>query len=103
MGILDGSLFVYDSRLILWIPPQLWRLVTCFLITFPNLGILFDTFHMYMYMSQLERGHPRLSRREDLVWYLTFICGTILVGPLPQFSHVLSRVPDEHPSKYLPG
>ncbi|KAL7823350.1 Der1-like family protein [Trichoderma gracile] len=78
-GVLDGGLFTYDRRLVLWIPPQLWRLVTCFLITLPNLGILFDTFHMYIYMSRLERGHPRLSRREDFVWYLIFICGTILI------------------------
>ncbi|RFU72457.1 centromere microtubule-binding cbf5 [Trichoderma arundinaceum] len=78
-GILAGDLFYYDIYHLLRIPPQIWRPVTCFLITFPNLGILFDTFHMYMYMSQLERGHPRLSRREDLVWYLTFISGTILI------------------------
>ncbi|KAL7949017.1 Der1-like family domain-containing protein [Trichoderma barbatum] len=78
-GVLAGGLFSYDFRLLLRIPPQAWRLVTCFLITFPNLGILFDTFHMYMYMSQLEKGHPRLSRREDFVWYLTFISGTILI------------------------
>lgn len=77
---------MYDHRLVLWIPPQLWRLVTCFLITLPNLGILFDTFHMYIYMSRLERGHPRLSRREDFVWYLIFICGTILVGLLAHSS-----------------
>lgn len=79
-GVLAGDLFYYDFRYLLRFPPQVWRIVTCFLITFPNLGILFDTFHMYMYMSQLERGHPRLSRREDFVWYLTFVSGTILVG-----------------------
>lgn len=78
-GVLAGDLFYYDFRYLLRIPPQVWRIVTCFLITFPNLGILFDTFHMYMYMSQLERGHPRLSRREDFVWYLTFVSGTILI------------------------
>ncbi|KAL7925416.1 Der1-like family domain-containing protein [Trichoderma austrokoningii] len=79
MGILAGNLFFYDLYYLARFPPQIWRLVTCFLITFPNLGVLFDTFHMYMYMSQLEKGHPRLSRREDLVWYLTFVCGTILI------------------------
>jgi hypothetical protein len=84
MGVLAGDFFSYDFGHLMQIPPQIWRPVTCFLITFPNLGILFDTFHMYMYMSQLEKGHPRLSRREDLVWYLTFICGTILVGLLVQ-------------------
>lgn len=50
------------------------------MITGPNLGILFDTYLIYNYMSQLEKGHPRLAKREDVVWYLIFICSTIMVG-----------------------
>jgi Derlin-2/3 len=104
MGMLAGELFLYDFHYLARIPPQVWRLVTCFLITFPNLGVLFDTFHMYMYMSQLEKGHPRLSRREDLVWYLTFVCGTILVGLLVPTLLCSPVYPIyENPSKYLPG
>ncbi|KAH6611150.1 centromere microtubule-binding cbf5 [Trichoderma cornu-damae] len=79
MDILPMGFFVYDIRYLLRMPPQIWRPVTCFFITFPNLGILIDTWQMYMYMSQLERGHPRLSRREDLVWYLIVMSGTILI------------------------
>jgi Derlin-2/3 len=104
MGMLSGDFFLYDFQYLARIPPQVWRLVTCFLITFPNLGVLFDTFHMYMYMSQLEKGHPRLSRREDLVWYLTFVCGTILVGLLVQTLLCSPVLPIyENPSTYLPG
>lgn len=59
-------------------PPQIWRFFTAFLITEKNLGILFDTYFLYMYLSQLEVG--RFSRKEDLIWYLLVVGATILVS-----------------------
>lgn len=79
MEFIPFAWFFFHSSLIWQFPPQLWRLVTAFWITSPKLGILFDTFFLYSNMSRLERGHPRFPRKEDLVWYLMFICGTILV------------------------
>jgi hypothetical protein len=46
---------------------------------------------VYQYVSQLENGHPRFPRKEDLLWYLMFICTTILVCCSP-------RDPWLHPS-----
>lgn len=54
--------------------------MTCFLITTPKLGILFDSYFMYQYMSQLEQGNPRFPRKEDFLWYLIVVGTTILVG-----------------------
>jgi len=78
-GILPGSWFIFH-RLYLWqIPPQIWRIVTTFFLTGPGLGLLFDTYFSYMYLSQLEIGNPRFPRREDVIWYLMFVSGVILV------------------------
>ncbi|KAK5993338.1 DER1-like family member protein 1 [Cladobotryum mycophilum] len=76
--LIPGYYFVYSSFFINRLPPQIWRFVTCFMITGPQLGMLFDTYLIYNYMSQLEKGHPRLSKRADFAWYLIFVCGTIL-------------------------
>lgn len=62
------------------LPPQIWRFGTAFLLTGPALGLLFDTYFLYSYLSQLEVGNARFSRKEDLVWYLMFVGGTIMVS-----------------------
>lgn len=77
--------FVFHPRFLWKVPPQLWRLGTTFLITGPNLGLLLDTYFLYSYLSQLEIGNPRFSRKEDLAWYLIFVGGTIMVSLCPLF------------------
>lgn len=42
--ILSGYYVVFLLQSMLQFPPQLWRLLTSFLITGPDLGILFDTY-----------------------------------------------------------
>lgn len=59
-------------------------------MTGPQLSIVFDTYFMYNYMSQLETGHPRMPRKADLLWYLIFVGGVIMVG---LSSPLLSRAP----------
>ncbi|KAM4056159.1 der1-like family protein [Hirsutella rhossiliensis] len=78
VGLLPGWWFVFYPRFLWMIPPQIWRFGTAFLLTGPALGLLFDTYFLYSYLSQLEVGNPRFSRREDLAWYLIFVGGTIM-------------------------
>jgi len=75
-GMLSGTYIIFHQYFLWKFPPQIWRLFTAFLLTGPQLGLLFDAYFSYQYLSQLERG--RYSKKEDLLWYLTFICGTIL-------------------------
>jgi len=76
------SLVAWYRPSVFWkLPPQLWRIATCMMITGPQLSILFDTYFLYMYLSQMDLGHPRFPRREDLVWYLIFVTSVIIVGP----------------------
>ena len=89
----------------LWqIPPQIWRLVTTFLVTAPGLGILFDTYFLYRYLSDLEVGHPRFPRKEDVLWYLMFVGGTILVSRNENACPKTSSLHDcfVHPSNICP-
>ncbi|KAL6849510.1 hypothetical protein ACO1O0_009051 [Amphichorda felina] len=79
LGILPTQLFIFHPYFIWKFPPEIWRVVTSFFITSPNLGLLFDTYFLYQYLSQLEIGNSRFSRKEDLLWYLMFVSGTILI------------------------
>jgi Derlin-2/3 len=80
LGMLPSGYFIYHTFFILRFPPQIWRFATSFLITGSGLGLLFDTYFLYTYLSQMEVGNPRFPRKEDLIWYLVFVCGTILVS-----------------------
>ncbi|KJZ74217.1 hypothetical protein HIM_06448 [Hirsutella minnesotensis 3608] len=77
--LLPGGWFVFHHRFLWKFPPQIWRFFTAFMITGPELSLLFDTYFFYSYLSQLEVGNPRFSRKEDLAWYLTFVSGAILI------------------------
>jgi Derlin-2/3 len=63
------------------LPPQVWRLVTSFLLSSPQLGIVMDTYFVFQYASQLETTHPKFGRKEDLLWYLVFCGAVIIVRP----------------------
>lgn len=97
MGVLPFAWFYYELAYLVQFPPQIWRLATSFLITDPGLGLLFDTYFLYTYLSQLELGHPKFPRKEDLLWYLMFISGTILVS----FDCAVPRAP-AHTHPYTP-
>lgn len=78
-------------------PPQLWRLVSPFLLTGKDLGIIFDTYFrkrfystkmelvaneqtVYNYGSKLETASPKFSQPGDFLTYILFVAVTILVG-----------------------
>ncbi|KAK3946072.1 Der1-like family-domain-containing protein [Diplogelasinospora grovesii] len=72
--------WLYFSEDKLWrLPPQVWRLVTSFLLSSPQLGIILDPYFAYQYLSQLEMSNPKFNRKEDLVWYLVTVGGMIVV------------------------
>lgn len=60
--------------------PQIWRIVTCFCITGPQLGLIMDPFFLYHYASQLESGSPRFSAPGAFAFYLFFVASVILVS-----------------------
>lgn len=80
LGMLNSNTFIFHQFFILRFPPQIWRFATSFLITGSGLGLLFDTYFLYSYLSQMEYGNARFPRKADLIWYLLFVCGTILVS-----------------------
>ncbi|KAI0471777.1 Der1-like family protein [Xylariaceae sp. FL0804] len=77
-GMLDIYGFLFHYSLLIKFPPAVHRLVTSFLITSKDLGVLMDTYFLYTYIAQLERGHPKFMKKEDLLWYLTFVGGAIV-------------------------
>lgn len=60
--------------------PQIWRLVTAFLITGPQLGLILDPFFLYHYSSQLETGNPRFNVPGAYAWYIFLVSVIITVS-----------------------
>ncbi|GJC82053.1 derlin-2 [Colletotrichum liriopes] len=77
LGIVNAYWFIFMPDFLFQIPPQIWRFGTNFLLTGPQLGLLFDTYFLYTYLTALEIGNPRFARREDVIWYLMFVCTVI--------------------------
>jgi hypothetical protein len=85
------------------LPPQIWRLVTSFMLTSPQLGIVMDTYFVFQYASQLETTHPKFGRKEDFLWYLVF-CGAVIIvrQPPPQTPLLFFPFPRLHTSYICP-
>jgi len=60
-------------------PPEIWRPVTSFLLSSPKIGLILDPMWAFQYLRQLEQGHPKFQRREDVVWYLITVGGFIIL------------------------
>ncbi|KAI1169332.1 Der1-like family protein [Nemania serpens] len=78
-GMLSIDGFPFHYSMLLKFPPAIHRLVTSFLITSKDLGVLFDTYFIYSYLSQMERGNSKFAKKEDFLWYLIFVGGIIVV------------------------
>lgn len=97
MGIAPYSWIYFHYLELFRLPPQIWRLVTSFFLSSPQLGIVMDTYFVFQYASQLETAHPKFGRKEDFLWYLVF-CGTVIIVRLPRqtldpFRSVLAITP----------
>ncbi|RYO92548.1 hypothetical protein DL766_002371 [Monosporascus sp. MC13-8B] len=77
-GMISAYPFLFHYSTLLQFPPAVHRLVTSFLLTGPGLSVLFETYFIYSYLSQVEKGNSKFSKREDLVWYLMFVGGVII-------------------------
>ncbi|KAI1390821.1 Der1-like family protein [Hypoxylon trugodes] len=78
-GMLSIEPFIFHYLMLYKFPPDIYRLVTSFLVTSPNLGVLFDTYFIFTYLSQLETV-SKFQKKEDLIWYLMFV--TTIIVPL---------------------
>ncbi|KAI0166908.1 Der1-like family-domain-containing protein [Hypoxylon sp. FL1284] len=77
-GMISSSPFFFHYSLLFKFPPALYRLVTSFMITGPDFGVLLDTYFIFTYLSQLEMGNSKFPRKEDLIWYLMFVSCVIV-------------------------
>ncbi|ORY71513.1 Der1-like family protein [Pseudomassariella vexata] len=78
-GMVSMEPFLFHYMFLLKFPPGIHRLVTSFLVTGPQLGVIFDTYFLYTYLSQLEKTNSKFTRKEDLIWYLTFVGSFIII------------------------
>jgi hypothetical protein len=93
---------IYHPSYLWMFPPQIWRLVTCFLIEMQPINLLFNSFFLYRYSVQLEMGNPRFPRKVDLVFYILFVCTVILVSlRLHTRALLLSHVFLSNPPSYI--
>ncbi|KAF2004529.1 hypothetical protein P154DRAFT_459229 [Amniculicola lignicola CBS 123094] len=79
-GMIDLSSYVFAQRYLVTLKtvPQLWRLVTPFLITKPKFSILLDPYFLYQYGSGLETESTRFSQPGDFFIYTAFICAVVV-------------------------
>ncbi|CRK36916.1 hypothetical protein BN1723_015150 [Verticillium longisporum] len=80
LGALPAPWLTFMPEKLFTFPPQVWRIWSNFLVTGPQLSLLFDTYFLYSYTSALEVGNPRFSKKEDVIWYLLFVGGVITVS-----------------------
>ena len=80
MGLIDPYYVVFLRYKVFAVLPQVWRIVTPFILTGPKLGLLMDPYFLYTYGSQLETGAARFTQPGDFFVYLVFVCTIILVS-----------------------
>jgi Derlin-2/3 len=80
-GIISLYNVVFASQLVFTTKmfPQLWRVVTAFLITKPKFAILLDPYFLYQYGSSIERESSRFSQPGDFFVYTMFV-GSVIVA-----------------------
>ncbi|CAI7628444.1 unnamed protein product [Penicillium manginii] len=78
-GLLSGYYVVFLPRLLWKLPPQIWRLVSSFMLTGSGISFIFDLYFMYYYGSSLETASPRFTQPEDFFTYLVFVASVILL------------------------
>lgn len=89
-GMIASHPFFFHYSQLFQFPPAIHRLVTSFLITGPQIAIIFEPYFLYSYLSQLEKENSKFSRKEDLVWYLMFVGSVIIVSSKVSFTLTLA-------------
>ncbi|KAK6349676.1 hypothetical protein TWF696_005955 [Orbilia brochopaga] len=89
--IINPYLLIWHKSFMMRMPPQLWRLFTPFFLTGAGFAILFDTYMIWQYGSELESLH--FASSGDFLYYLlfngviiillnTFLLGGMVFGPV---------------------
>lgn len=60
--------------------PEVWRLVTPFLLTGGGFNALWDMYMFWTYTTQLELNSPRFTKPGDFAIYVFFVAVTIVVS-----------------------
>jgi len=60
--------------------PQLWRLLTPFLLTGPQFGLIFDPYFLWTYGKELEVDSSRFSEPGSFLVFLVFVGVFVLVS-----------------------
>ncbi|KAI7471406.1 hypothetical protein KC357_g6040 [Hortaea werneckii] len=81
MGFIDPYYIVFLGYKVFTIRevPQLWRIVTTFVLTGPKFGLIMDPYFLYTYGSQLEMQAARFTGPGDFFVYLIFVAFVILI------------------------
>jgi Derlin-2/3 len=89
-GIINfmNLVFFKDAIFTIRMIPQIWRVVTAFMITGPKLGILLDPYFLYQYGSGLETESSRFSQPGDFFVYTAFVASVIVVRTSVLLSHI---------------
>ncbi|KAJ2906586.1 uncharacterized protein MKZ38_000841 [Zalerion maritima] len=81
MGLVSPYLFAWlPARLFTRRNPELKQLFTLFsnfLITGPKIGMVMDPYWLYKWSFDLETHATKFPKREDYIWYLSFVGGII--------------------------
>ncbi|KAF2012467.1 hypothetical protein BU24DRAFT_494476 [Aaosphaeria arxii CBS 175.79] len=79
-GMISLMKYVFISEYVFTVKmvPQLWRLVTSFLITKPKFAIFMDPYFLYQYGSGLETESSRFSQPGDFFVYTAFLMSVIV-------------------------
>lgn len=79
--ILDGYWIVYDTSSLFKLPPQVWRLLSSFILTGGGFSFVFDLYFMWIYGTGLELNSPRFTQPGDFFTYVAFVASIIYVSP----------------------
>ncbi|KAK2797993.1 hypothetical protein FQN50_008989 [Emmonsiellopsis sp. PD_5] len=75
---INPNLVLFHLPWIFKIFPDVWRIVTPFLLTGPRFDFIFDLYFLYKYASGLERDSPRFPVPGDFFIYIVFV-GTVIM------------------------
>jgi membrane associated rhomboid family serine protease len=75
-------LFFVPRKIFFHLPPQVWRLATCFFLTGPRFDFLWDLYNLWRYSSALESQSGRFSKPGDFFIFILFVNTVIMVSDL---------------------
>ena len=97
-GLVNGSRVIFLWPYIFKLPPEIWRFITSFLLSGPQLGIILDPYFsrlpssvslndtnrdlVWNYGCALEKESPRFTIPGEFFTYIMFVGSVILVSLL---------------------